>query len=129
MSVSRALSVLVVDDYPDAADTLSALVELFGHRVAIAHDGEEAVRLAVESPPDVVLLDIGLPVVDGCAVAKKLLAVLPNRPLLVAVSGYTHLRELCLAAGIDQYFRKPLEAAVLEDLLRRHAEKVTAQIV
>lgn len=52
-----------------------------------------------------------------------MIALLPVKPFLIAVTGYTHLREKCLAAGVDHYFIKPLEASVLETMLRDHAEK------
>ena len=114
---------MIVEDNADSAETLAVLVEMFGHVARRAHSGDEALRLAIESPSDVVLLDIGLPGMDGCALAEKLVAALPVKPLMVAVTGYTHLREKCLAAGVDHYFVKPLEASVLEGLLREHAEK------
>ena len=113
---------LIVDDNVDGAETMAVLVDLMGHRVRVAHDGDEAIRQALESPPDVVLLDIGLPGADGCVIAEKLCAVLSTKPLLVAVTGYTHLREKCRAAGIDRYFLKPLEASALEELLTSHAK-------
>src|SRR5262245_5739686 len=127
MTEPRPLSVLIVEDNIDSAETLAVLVEMFGHSARITHSGDEALRLAKESPPDVVLLDVGLPVIDGCALAEKLIAELPVKPLLVALTGYTHLREKCLAAGVDHYFIKPLEASVLKSLLRQYAERSAKQ--
>jgi CheY-like chemotaxis protein len=129
MPTTHALSVLIVEDNPDGAETLAALVDLFGYDARAAQTGDDAVRMALESPPDVVLLDIGLPGMDGCAVAEKLRELLSRRPLLVAVTGYANLNEQCCRAGIDHYFVKPLEPRVLEDLLRLHAEKLVKQHV
>ncbi len=124
MTTTRPLSVLIVEDNPDGAETMAALVDIFGHGPRIAHCGDEAIRLSLESLPDVVLLDIALPRADGCLIAETLCTVLSTKPLLVAVTGYTHLREKCRASGIDHYFIKPLEASALEELLAPHAAKL-----
>ena len=126
MPNSRSLSVLIVEDNPDSADTLAALVELYGHSPLIAHGGLEAVRLARESSPDVVILDVGLPDADGYAVAAMLCRMLERRPLLVVTTGYHHMAGRSRAAGIDHHFTKPIEPSVLEHVLRQHVEKVEA---
>ena len=69
-----ALSVLVVDDNEDAAKALGQVLELSGHRVTLAHDGPGAIAAAAAAPPELVLLDIGLPGMDGYAVAERLRA-------------------------------------------------------
>jgi CheY-like chemotaxis protein len=122
MSHPRALSVLIVEDNPDGADTLAVLVELYGHRARVARTGGQAVRMAVESAPDVVILDIGLPDADGYAVAERLCGACERRPLLVVVTGFTNTQGRSRAAGIDHHFIKPLAPSALEELLRRHAE-------
>jgi two-component system CheB/CheR fusion protein len=124
MPAARALSVLVVDDYPDAADTLGGLVELFGHRVHIARSACEAIRIADETLLDVVILDIGLPDEDGYCVAEKLKAFQPRKPLTVVLTGHSRLEGRSFMEGIDKHFIKPLEANVLEELLLCHAEKL-----
>jgi CheY-like chemotaxis protein len=124
MSTPASLSVLVVEDNTDGAETLAVLLGIYGYSVRATYDGQAALREARESTPDVVLLDIGLPGMDGCTVAEQLIRTLPRRPLLVAVTGYTNLREQCRAAGIDHYFVKPVEPAVLHALLGAHAAKL-----
>jgi two-component system CheB/CheR fusion protein len=122
MPISRSLSVLIVDDYPDTGDSLAEVVALFGHHARIASNRKEAVRLAQSSAPDVVFLDIGLPDADGYAVAEELCEMLGRRPLMVVVTGFTNTEWRSRIAGIDHHFVKPVEPAVLEDLLRRYAE-------
>jgi CheY-like chemotaxis protein len=119
--MTHSLSVLIVEDNPDGADTLAEVLGVYGYGVHVARDGEEALRLAREERPDVVLLDIGLPRMDGCEVAVRLCGTLDRRPLLVAVTGYTHLRDRCRAAGINHYFIKPADPSELDTLLRAHA--------
>ena len=85
---SRPLRVLVVDDNIDAATTLVGLLTLLGHRVAIAHDGPGALATATETRPDLVFVDIGLPGMDGYALATALRAAGLDRAALVAVTGY-----------------------------------------
>ncbi|HET9485432.1 MAG TPA: hybrid sensor histidine kinase/response regulator, partial [Xanthomonadales bacterium] len=81
--------ILVVDDNRDAAETLQALLACEGHEVAIAHTGHAAIARAAEFAPDLVLLDIGLPDIDGYEVAKRLRAASGGAPLsLVALTGY-----------------------------------------
>ena len=93
-----ALSVLIVEDNPDGAESLAVLLDMFGYEVRIAFDGESALRLARKSPPDAVILDIGLPGLDGCAVAGELRAIKNPRPLLIAASGYPNIQAKCHSA-------------------------------
>jgi CheY-like chemotaxis protein len=116
------LSVLVVEDDPDAGRSYAMLLELLGHRVRVANDGPTALRLAAESTPDVALIDIGLPHMDGCEVAKRLRGQSPDRrPLLVAITGYGQEedRRRSDAAGIDLHLLKPVEPEKLKEFLRR----------
>ncbi|MGH7858871.1 MAG: ATP-binding protein [Candidatus Binatia bacterium] len=120
--VARALRVLVVDDNLDAAESLSAVLELAGHRVEAAHDGPGALETAKRFQPDVVLLDIGLPGMDGYEVARELRRLrLPAKPLLVALTGYgqDEDRRLAREAGFDQHWTKPVAPEAVEDLLAR----------
>ena len=107
--------ILVVDDNRDAAESLSEALESEGHEVRVAFDGASAVALGQEYRPSVVFLDIGLPVMDGYEVARKLRA-LDNgyRPLLVAISGYGQPsdRERALEAGFDQHLVKPVSVEI-----------------
>ncbi len=124
MPPARSLSVLVVDDNSDAADTLAGLVELYGHRAYVASNGAEAVQLAQVSAPDVALVDLGLPDADGYAVVEKLRQVLVNPPLVAVVTGFQETAGRSRAAGISYHFTKPVDPRVIEDLLRHHAEQL-----
>jgi CheY-like chemotaxis protein len=110
------LPILVVDDNRDAAQSLAALLRLDGHRVALAYDGRQALEAAAETAPKVVLLDLGLPELDGLEVARRLRAdprFEPQRTVLVAMSGYAQAadREATAAAGFDAHLAKPVELA------------------
>jgi CheY-like chemotaxis protein len=120
------MSVLVVDDNADAAHTLARLVRLLGHTTCVAYDGEEALRAVSQFTPDIALLDIGLPKLDGWELARRLRRQLSNNPLLVAVTGYgtERDRELSRQAGFDHHFLKPIDFRVLADLLQTHAERL-----
>jgi two-component system CheB/CheR fusion protein len=112
--------VLVVDDNVDSAESLMALLGIAGHQVRIAFDGREAVEIARTFAPDVVLLDIGLPGMDGCAVAGVLRAdPIASRSLLVALSGYGREedRRRTREAGFDHHLVKPVRPEVLRALL------------
>ena len=117
---ARSLRVLVVEDNVDAAESLSALLRLWGHEVRMVHDGLEAIDAAREQQPEVVLLDIGLPGLDGYEVAKRLRQdPAMDGALLVAMTGYGQPedRRRSREAGIHHHFVKPVEPFVLRTLL------------
>lgn len=104
--------ILVVDDNLDAANTLATLLETDGHRVATAHDGEEALVLAKQFNPRIVLLDIGLPKLDGWQVASRLRAdPATAHAVLIAISGYGQAedRQRSRAAGFNHHLLKPVD--------------------
>lgn len=108
--------ILVVDDNHDAAESLQMVLEMQGHEVFVAHDGPAALEAAARHRPDLVLLDIGLPGLDGYEVAARLRqdpATAGAR--LVALTGYGHeeVRQRALAAGFDAHFAKPVAVAAL----------------
>ena len=115
------LTVLLVDDNQDAADALAALLTSGGLRCAVEYAPEPALQRALGERPDVCILDIGLPGMDGLELARRLRAGLGDAVLLIAQSGYgqAHDRAAGIAAGFDHYFVKPVEAAALFDVLRR----------
>jgi len=116
-----ARRVLVVDDNVDAAETLRDLLTLAGHDVSIAHDGPGALAKARETMPEVVLCDIGLPGMDGYAVARALRADAGvGHPLLVALTGYALPDDVrrATAAGFDAHLAKPPELEAIASLLR-----------
>jgi signal transduction histidine kinase len=117
---STPMRVLVVEDNHDAAESLVMLLEVLGHRVRVAPDGPTALAAARGAPPDVVLLDIGLPGIDGYEVARRMRAdPLLRRVVLVALTGYgrSEDRAMALAAGFDHHLVKPVEPGRLEALL------------
>jgi signal transduction histidine kinase/ActR/RegA family two-component response regulator len=112
--------ILVVDDNADAADSLALLLRLGGHDVQTAYDGPAALAAAAAFRPEVVLLDIGLPRMDGLEVARRLRAEhAPGNMVLVAVTGYGQEEDRRQAgeAGFDHHFTKPLEIDALNALL------------
>jgi signal transduction histidine kinase len=114
------LNVLIVDDNRDVADSTAVLLRAVGCTVHLAYDGEEAIRSAKSLHPDAVLLDIGLPKIDGYQVAERIRAEPENRKtFIVALSGYGHdeYRRLSAQAGFDCHVVKPIDPAALTDLL------------
>jgi CheY-like chemotaxis protein len=106
------LRVLIVEDNPDAAEALALLLETFGHEIRVVADGEAALEAAKEYKPEAVLLDIGLPGIDGYEVARRMRAEpLFGGARLIAVSGYglEQDRRRARESGFDGHLVKPLE--------------------
>jgi PAS domain S-box-containing protein len=120
VTVGDRRRVLVVDDNVDAAESLVALLEVWGHEATACHDGPSALDAVASLRPQVVLLDIGLPGMDGYEVARQVLA-LPDNPvrLLAALTGYGQQedRERSAHAGFDVHLTKPVDPARLRELL------------
>ena len=115
-SASRR-KVLVVDDNVDAATTLEALLSLHGLKVSVAHDGAAAVGKVEAEVPDAVVMDIGMPVMNGYEAARRIRSKLPgSRPMLIALTGWGQYADKARAkeAGFDVHFVKPLR---IDDLL------------
>jgi PAS domain S-box-containing protein len=124
--VEEPLRIMVVDDNVDAAAMLAMLLQASGHEVAVEHRAPKALERARADPPDVCLLDIGLPEMDGNQMAQRLRAQPETADaVLIAVTGYgqEHDRQKALASGFDHHFVKPVNAAqlrgVLADVSRR----------
>jgi PAS domain S-box-containing protein len=116
----RGLRLMVVDDNVDAADMLAMLLEAAGHEVTVEHDSRRALERARVQSPDVFLLDIGLPDIDGIELARKLrLQPESASAILIAVTGYGQEqdRKSTAAAGFDYHFVKPVDTAELTLLL------------
>ena len=125
LASSAGRRILVVDDSEDTAESLGMILELSGHEVRLAYDGEQALALAGEYRPEVVLLDIGLPKVDGYEVARRLrLDPRTEGMLLVAVTGYAKEedRHRGQAAGFHHHLVKPIDPGALQALLTGRAE-------
>ena len=116
-------AVLIVDDYPDACDMYAAYLDLAGFRSLTANDGYEALRVALEQLPDVILMDLGLPGLDGYEVTKRL----KNDPRtshipIIALTAHATPRqfEALVASGFDDLILKPC----LPDALAEEVERV-----
>jgi DNA-binding response OmpR family regulator len=112
--------VLVVDDNEDAAESLAALLRIFGHDVGVALDGEQALALASRSHPDVVLLDLGMPRMDGHEVARRMRSEpWGNTMRIIALSGFGDGTDRIRSreAGCDEHLVKPVSPSDLERAL------------
>ena len=111
--------VLVVEDDPDSAQSLAMLLQIWGHRVEIALDGRQALDAARSFGPEIVLLDIGIPGLDGYEVAERLRSEHGSGLKLVALTGYGREddRQRSRDAGFDRHMTKPLEPPCLRDML------------
>jgi DNA-binding response OmpR family regulator len=112
--------VLVVDDNDDSADSLALLLRIDGHETSVAYNGAEAVRLAESFRPDVVILDIGLPILTGHHVAKLIRAQPWGRDmLLIALTGWGQGedRKRSAETGIDHHLVKPADTDELRRLI------------
>jgi len=120
-SAEKVLKVLVVDDNVDAADSIALLLTIDGFNAQSVHGAVAALDTVDSFKPDVVLLDIGLPVMDGYEVARRLRSHIAIEDLrIVALSGYGQQadRERAAQAGFDDYLVKPVEPTVLSQFLR-----------
>jgi CheY-like chemotaxis protein len=122
----HACRVLVVDDNRDGAELLALLLRMQGHIVKTAHDGISGLEIAASFDPDVVLLDIGLPGLDGCEVARRLRqkADRSSRQCLIAMTGYgtDEDRQRTHEAGFDHHIVKPVEPDELNKLVMNAAK-------
>ena len=116
----RSLAVLLVEDNDDARDALKALIDSKGHRVETARDGVTGLEKALAMAPDLAIVDLGLPGLDGFEIARRMRASsLMNNTYLVALTGYgtADARERAIAAGFDGHFTKPISPETLDELL------------
>src|SRR6266850_4337830 len=118
-SPSAGRSILLVEDNADARDALSVLLELEGHVVVATGEGHEALELVRARDPDIALVDIGLPGIDGYEVARRVRALDGRRPVLIALTGYGQPedRRRASEAGFDGLLVKPVDPTALSDLL------------
>lgn len=111
-------TILVAEDHLDSRDALRTLLEAFGYQVMVAADGREAVELACERPPDLILMDIMMPEIDGFEATRILrrdrrTAAVP----IIAVTAMEGARTLAIAAGANDFVAKPVDT-------RRLLEKI-----
>ena len=120
-STGPGLKILIVDDNRDAADSCATLLRLSGHHVQIAYTSQQALELAGLVHPQVILADIGLPDMDGYALAHKIRAEPWGRSMiLIAISGWGQEEDKrrAMAAGFDNHLTKPIEPQTIESLLQ-----------
>ncbi|WP_441293166.1 response regulator [Sorangium sp. KYC3313] len=119
-----SLRALVVDDNHDAADSTAEALRALGHEVRVVYDGATAIEVASRLAPDLALVDIGLPVVDGYEVAQRLRVLPEGRHIwLVAVTGYGQPsdRRRAEMAGFDDHLVKPIPIEVVASSARAAA--------
>ena len=124
-AAARNLRVLIVEDNLDAAEMLELAVSHLGHATRLAHDGAAAITAATQFTPDVIFLDIGLPVMNGYVVAQTLRGIPElDHVHIAAVTGWGQEedRQRAREAGCDSHFTKPLAPAALEALLATIAQ-------
>ena len=124
---SRARNILVIEDGVDNRELLTEFLTAKGHQVHAAPDGEEGISLALRERPEVALIDIGLPRVDGYEVARRLRSSLGSAILLIALTGYGQPddRARAVAAGFDVHMTKPMNLDRLTELLSAERELST----
>ena len=122
---TRAVRILVVDDNRDSAESIGKLLELWGHDVCLAHDGLSAVEMALANRPEVVLLDIGLPGLNGYRACQAMRQQGMTEELIVAMTGYGQEedRRLSLESGFDRHLVKPIDLRTIERLLAERGRK------
>jgi CheY-like chemotaxis protein len=123
----RPLRVLVIDDDVDTAESMSRLVKIWGHEVRTVNGAQAGLDLAVGYRPDLLLLDISMPVMNGCQLARQLrLDPRMDGCFIVAVTGYGEesSRNRCREAGVDLLLVKPVDPLVLESLLNLEGKYV-----
>jgi CheY-like chemotaxis protein len=113
------LRILLVEDNADVRESLAVLLRLNGFQVNTASGRDEALAAFRSHPPDVILMDLGLPGCDGYQVARELRGLCPAKPLLVALTGHTgeEYRRRSAEEGFDYHCLKPLDPAWLVQLL------------
>jgi DNA-binding response OmpR family regulator len=119
------LRILIVDDEPDIVNTLADGLELCGEITYPAHDATAALRLTEEFAPDVALLDIGLPDIDGFELARRLHARHGKQLVLIAITGYGDDKHKARAqsAGFDAFLVKPAKIETVRNEIRRLIEQ------
>jgi CheY-like chemotaxis protein len=120
-----SLRILVVDDNVDAARSLAKMLEILGHQALLAHDGRQAVEVALREHPNVILLDLGLPGLNGYQVCQTLRKEGLTGELIAAVTGYGQDsdRRLTAEAGFDVHLVKPVAMQTVQELLVNYAAK------
>jgi CheY-like chemotaxis protein len=116
--------VLVVDDHEDTAQSMALLISSWGHEVQVVHDGRTGLARVLEWHPDVVFLDVRMPVMDGLEMTRRIRSQADLRqPTLVALTGFGQKGDIDLSrsAGVDNHLVKPADPARLKSLIEAGA--------
>lgn len=114
---------MVVEDYDDTRLLLRQVLESWGHRVLEAINGQEAVDIAYQEHPDLILMDLDLPILDGISATQRIRQQAQmDGVAIVAVTAYpmSYIRVKAFAKGCDEYLAKPIDMAELEELVTRY---------
>jgi CheY-like chemotaxis protein len=124
--LERGVHVLVVDDYADNVESMAILLRQYGHHVETALGGPAALRAARSNPPEVVLLDISMPGMNGYEVARHLRSMFQGRVVLIAITAheFEEDKKRCVEAGFDRHFVKPADPVKVERLVRELARSL-----
>lgn len=124
------LSILIVDAWQDAAESLAYMLELHGHQISISRDGKSAIEAIKTRSPDVAVIDAALRRMDGNEVARQICKLQCQKPLLIATSGYGQIedREAACQAGFDHFLVKPFAPRELIVLLERFGERLSGSV-
>jgi two-component system, chemotaxis family, CheB/CheR fusion protein len=117
---SRIMKVLVVEDHAESAESLTLMLQLQGHEVRLVNDGLAAVKETAQFSPDAILMDFGLPDVNGLEATRLIRGLnLPKQPFIVATTAWSTptVRVASEQAGIDVHLSKPLDYEALDRLL------------
>ena len=126
-SFAPPLRILVAEDHLDSRDALRALLEAMGYVVLVAGNGRDAVDIALRSAPDLILMDMMMPVMDGFEATRQIRGLHPTAAIpIIAVTAMEGAQELALHAGASAYVRKPIDVRALlsqvSDLLQRRQD-------
>lgn len=116
--------ILLVEDCPESRESMQMLLTIWGHQVDVAGDGHEGVEKALASRPEVAVVDLGLPALDGYQVARRIRDALRDSVYLIALSGYAQAqdRQRALEAGFNAHLCKPADLEELSRLLASFSE-------
>lgn len=122
--------ILVVEDFEDNRFMICRLLEMSGYRVAEASDGEEAIEMARRVRPDLILMDLSLPSVDGLSATREIRRQTTRHIPIIAVSAHdtSDFHENALAGGCDEYVTKPIDFEQLETTLARLLNRAPASL-
>lgn len=125
---ARSRHVLLIEDNPDGREALRLLLSFLGHHVDVAGDGIAGVQQALAHHPDIAIVDIGLPGLDGCQVAQRIRAALGHDIILIAYTAYddVYTKQRVIEAGFDAHLVKPIELSELAPWLDHEEQMISA---